>query len=63
MIPQRRLNILTGNDDSQPAQAAVEWYQPIPLPPKSRILVFREFPGRRIPWILVPLSMIQKVRS
>jgi nucleotide-binding universal stress UspA family protein len=47
MAPKQRLNILLADDGSQHAQAAVEWLQSIPLPPKSRIEVLRAFqPGQ-----------------
>jgi nucleotide-binding universal stress UspA family protein len=52
MTPKQRLNILLADDGSQHAQAAVEWLQNIPLPPKSRIFVFRAFHSGQIP--LVP---------
>jgi nucleotide-binding universal stress UspA family protein len=51
MTPKRRLNILLADDGSQHAQAAVEWLQDIPLPPKSRIFVFRAFHSGQIPWV------------
>lgn len=51
MTPKQRLNILLADDGSQHAQAAVEWLQNIPLPPKSRIFVFRAFNSGQIPWI------------
>ncbi|HLO33962.1 MAG TPA: universal stress protein [Anaerolineales bacterium] len=51
MTPKRRLNILLADDGSQHAQAAVEWLQNIPLPPKSRIFVFRAFHSGQIPWV------------
>jgi nucleotide-binding universal stress UspA family protein len=51
MTPKQRLNILLADDGSQHAQAAVEWLQNIPLPPKSRILVFRAFHSGQIPHI------------
>ena len=51
MTPKRRLNILLADDGSQHAQAAVEWLQSIPLPPKSRIFVFRAFHSGQIPWL------------
>ncbi|HSA99790.1 MAG TPA: universal stress protein [Anaerolineales bacterium] len=51
MTPKQRLNILLADDGSQHAQAAVEWLQNIPLPPKSRIFVFRAFHSGQIPLI------------
>jgi len=51
MTPKQRLNILLADDGSQHAQAAVEWLQSIPLPPKSRIFVFRAFHSGQIPLI------------
>src|SRR5574339_1016211 len=51
MTPKRRLNILLADDGSQHAQASVEWLQNIPLPPKSRIFVFRAFHSGQIPWV------------
>jgi len=51
MTPKQRLNILLADDGSQHAQAAVEWLQRIPLPPKSRIFVFRAFHSGQIPLI------------
>lgn len=51
MTPKQRLNILLADDGSQHAQAAVEWLQNIPLPPKSRIFVFRAFHSGQIPWV------------
>lgn len=51
MTPKKRLNILLADDGSQHAQAAVEWLQNTPLPPKSRIFVFRAFNSGQIPLI------------
>lgn len=51
MTPAKRLNILLADDGSQHAQAAVEMLQDIPLPPKSRILVYRAFNSAQIPLI------------
>ncbi|MGZ9165314.1 MAG: universal stress protein [Anaerolineales bacterium] len=51
MTPKQRLNILLADDGSQHAQAAVEWLQNIPLPPKSQIFVFRAFHSGQIPLI------------
>jgi nucleotide-binding universal stress UspA family protein len=51
MTPKKRLNILLADDGSQHAQAAVEWLQSVPLPPKSQIYVFRAFHSGQIPWI------------
>lgn len=47
MTPIKRLNILLADDGSQHAQAAVEFLQDLPLPPKSYVLVLRAFnPGQ-----------------
>ncbi len=51
MTPTKRLNILLADDGSQHAQAAVEMLQNIPLPRKSRILVYRAFNSGQIPLI------------
>jgi nucleotide-binding universal stress UspA family protein len=51
MTPKQRLNILLADDGSLHAQAAVEFLQDIPLPPNSRILVYRAFNSAQIPWI------------
>lgn len=51
MTPKKRLNILLADDGSQHAQAAVEWLQNLPLPPKSRILILRAFSSAQIPSI------------
>ena len=48
MTPKQRLNILLADDGSQHAQAAVEWLQSIPLPPKSQISVVRAFHSGQI---------------
>ncbi|HEX5940998.1 MAG TPA: hypothetical protein VFY66_01915 [Anaerolineales bacterium] len=63
MTLKRRLNVLLADDGTQHPRAVVGYLQDISLPPKSRILVFRAFPRGQLPWILVPLSMIQSVRS
>lgn len=51
MSPTQRLDILLADDGSSHAQAAVELLQNIPLPKKSRILVYRAFNSGQIPWI------------
>jgi nucleotide-binding universal stress UspA family protein len=51
MSPTQRLDILLADDGSLHAQAAVELLQDIPLPSKSRILVYRAFSSGQIPWV------------
>lgn len=51
MSPKQRLDILLADDGSLHAQAAVEFLQNIPLPEKSRILVYRAFSSGQIPGI------------
>jgi nucleotide-binding universal stress UspA family protein len=63
MTPQRRLNVLLADDGSQHAQAAVEWLKNIPLPPKSRILVFRAFHSGQIPWISEYESTLERTKT
>jgi nucleotide-binding universal stress UspA family protein len=63
MTPKRRLNVLLADDGSQHAQAAVEWLQDIPFPPKSRILIFRAFDSGQIPWISEYESSLQRTKA
>jgi nucleotide-binding universal stress UspA family protein len=51
MSPKKRMNILLADDGSEHARAAVELLQNIPLPPKSRIFVYRAFNSGQIPLI------------
>jgi nucleotide-binding universal stress UspA family protein len=62
MTPQRRLNVLLADDGSQHAQAAVAWLKNIPLPPKSRILVFRAFHSGQIPWVSEYESTLERTK-
>lgn len=63
MTPKRRLNILLADDGSQHAQAAVEWLQDIPLPAKSRILVFHAFHSGQIPWVAEYEKSLERTKT
>lgn len=63
MTPKKRLNILLADDGSQHAQAAVEWLQSIPLPPKSQIYIFRAFHSGQIPWVSDYEKSLERTRT
>lgn len=63
MTPKRRLNVLLADDGSQHARLAVEWLQSVPLPPKSRILVFRAFHSGQIPEIPEYERSLERTRA
>lgn len=62
MTPKQRLNILLAHDGSEHAHAAVEWLQSIPLPPKSRIFVFRAFHSGQIHLIPVFEKSLERTK-
>lgn len=51
MTPRQRLDFLLADDGSLHAQAAVELLQNLPVPSKSKLLVFRAFSSGQIPWV------------
>lgn len=63
MSPAKRVNILLADDGSQHAQAAVEMLQNIPIPPKSRILVYRAFNSAQIPQIPEMERSLERTKS
>ena len=63
MTPKQRLNILLAHDGSEHAFAAVEWLQTIPLPPKSRIFVFRAFHSGQIHLIPVFERSLERTKA
>src|SRR5512139_405636 len=63
MTPKQRLNILLAHDGSEHAYAAVEWLQTIPLPPKSRIFIFRAFHSGQIHLIPVFERSLERTKD
>jgi nucleotide-binding universal stress UspA family protein len=63
MSPTQRLDILLADDGSLHAQAAVELLKDIPLPSKSRILVYRAFNSGQIPWVSEFEKSLERTKS
>ena len=63
MSPAKRMNILLADDGSTHAQAAVELLQKLPLPPKSKVCVYRAFNSGQIPLIPEMERSLERTRS
>lgn len=61
MSPAKRVNILLADDGSQ--HVPVEMLQNIPIPPKSRILVYRAFNSAQIPQIPEMERSLERTKS